>query len=509
MKMVCLMDGNLYGLNLTLNDADADYDIDGLTNLQEYENGTLPYNQDTDGDGLKDGKEIEFGTDPTNPDTDGDVIPDGWEIDNMMNPNDPNDSKVDFDGDGLTNLQKYYENTDPSNNDTDGDSLFDKYEVSDDDGDGLSNGWEIDNMMNPNDPNDSKEDFDGDGLTNLQELENGTNLLESDTDKDGTNDAFEVYYEDHDGNGIANGWEYEYDFDPFDSADTIIDTDGDGLTTLQEYQYGTDPTTPDTDGDGISDGVEINTQLSNKITGTVTYYNLNLDPLDASDKGGDINGDGIVENNYIYLYGTDPMNPDTDGDGLKDGDEFKNYTNPLMNDTDGDGLTDGMEILYSTNPNDTDTDGDGWNDSIELNFKSNPLNINESPFLEYQTFNIGIGFNYSTIINNMLESEVGLLFTYYIGLQNNSDVESENYYRITAPLSIKLKINEKNRLLLGVNLVSKSDQYYSREQNDSRIKIDNYIAIEPNIGLLYDKVEVMLTYRTGEKTGEISLDYSF
>ena len=103
------------------------------------------------------------------------------------------------------------------------------------------------------------------------------------------------------------------------------------------------------------------------------------------------------------------------------------------NDTDGDGLTDGMEILYSTNPNDTDTDGDGWNDSIELNFKSNPLNINESPFLEYQTFNIGIGFNYSTIINNMLESEVGLLFTYYIGLQNNR-CRIENYYRITAPI---------------------------------------------------------------------------
>ena len=35
-------------------------------------------------------------------------------------------------------------------------------------------------------------------------------------------------------------------------------------------------------------------------------------------------------------FGTDPKNPDTDGDALTDGDEVLNYkTNPLNADTDG------------------------------------------------------------------------------------------------------------------------------------------------------------------------------
>ena len=54
-------------------DCDEDFDEDGLTNLQEYEHGTEPYNEDTDGD------EIYFETDPLNPDTDGNGTPDGDE----------------------------------------------------------------------------------------------------------------------------------------------------------------------------------------------------------------------------------------------------------------------------------------------------------------------------------------------------------------------------------------------------------------------------------------------
>jgi hypothetical protein len=46
-----------YGLNPWLNDANLDSDGDGLTNLQEYELGTDPFNPDTDGDGIPDGQE--------------------------------------------------------------------------------------------------------------------------------------------------------------------------------------------------------------------------------------------------------------------------------------------------------------------------------------------------------------------------------------------------------------------------------------------------------------------
>ena len=62
-------------------DGDEDFDLDGLTNLQEYEKGTEPFNEDTDGDGLKDGDEVNtYGTDPLKVDTDEDGLYDGDEI---------------------------------------------------------------------------------------------------------------------------------------------------------------------------------------------------------------------------------------------------------------------------------------------------------------------------------------------------------------------------------------------------------------------------------------------
>ena len=55
--------------------------------------------------------------------------------------------------------------------------------------------------------------------------------------------------------------------------------------------------------------------------------------------------------------GTDPANPDSDGDGLPDGAEVNTYqTNPLVADSDGDTFKDGEEVAANTDPkNNTDT----------------------------------------------------------------------------------------------------------------------------------------------------------
>jgi len=58
-----------------------DPDHDGLTNLQEFQNGTDPHNPDTDGDGLTDGQEVLiYHTNPLLASTDGTGIPDGVEV---------------------------------------------------------------------------------------------------------------------------------------------------------------------------------------------------------------------------------------------------------------------------------------------------------------------------------------------------------------------------------------------------------------------------------------------
>ena len=65
--------------------------------------------------------------------------------------------------------------------------------------------------------------------------------------------------------------------------------------------------------------------------------------------------------------GTDPKNPDTDGDGLSDGAEVNQYgTNPKIQDSDGDTLSDGQEVNeLKTSPLNKDTDGDGLYDNVD------------------------------------------------------------------------------------------------------------------------------------------------
>ena len=89
----------------------------------------------------------------------------------------------------------------------------------------------------------------------------------------------------------------------------------------------------------------------------------------------DTDGDGLNDGQEILTYGTDPLFPDIDGDGLTDAQEVLTYmTNPYMFDTDGDGLSDGQEVLtYGTDPLVFDTDGDGLSDGQEVAVGSNPL----------------------------------------------------------------------------------------------------------------------------------------
>lgn len=73
---------------------------------------------------------------------------------------------------------------------------------------------------------------------------------------------------------------------------------------------------------------------------------------------------------------------DDDNDGLVDTVETGTGTyvsgsdtgsDSLLPDTDGDGLADGDEVLvYETDPNAVDTDGDSWNDDLEISAGSNP-----------------------------------------------------------------------------------------------------------------------------------------
>ncbi len=368
----------------------GDADCDGLTDAEELNMGTDPYDPDTDGDGLPDGLELgktaantnsscalfaedsdpASTTNPVSNDTDGDGLADGSEDANLngrVDAGETDPTRVDSDGDGLSDPDELARGTDPLNPDTDSDGLQDGNEVqrgtnpllADTDGDGLNDGAEVNQYgTDPLNP-----DTDADGLNDYLEAVLGsygngkTDPLNADTDGDGLADGVEdanangavdagetdPTLADTDGDGIPDGE------DPYP---TNPDGDGDGLNDAEEGELGTDPTNPDTDGDGLSDGDEI-------ANGT--------DPLNP-----DTDGDGLLDGEEVYVYGTDPLNPDTDGDGLLDGAEVHTWgTNPLASDSDGDGLGDYLEVIVGsygngkTDPLNADTDGDGLSDGAE------------------------------------------------------------------------------------------------------------------------------------------------
>lgn len=168
--------------------ADADFDSDGATNLQEQDNGTDPYNRDSDDDGMPDGIEILW----------------------RLNPLDPADAGQDNDGDGLSNLHEAtislalgvadlfsHENRyalDPQGRKTDAHYLI-------------------------------TSDRDGDRVSDWRELQNGTNPLEA---------------ADADSNGIPDDWESYY----FPDGIPDDDPDNDTYSNIAEWNNQTDPLVP-------------------------------------------------------------------------------------------------------------------------------------------------------------------------------------------------------------------------------------------------------------------------
>lgn len=340
--------------------ADEDPDNDSLINYEEFLGRDWTANTND-------------WTDPNDPDTDDDEMPDGWEMSYGLNPLNPSDGFEDPDGDSLLNVSEFFAHTSPKNPDTDADFLPDGAEViiygtdplnSDTDNDGLLDGREVwdKNMDGVRDggffPMWAGGDLDGDGYVD--------GPTDWDTDGDGMPDGFEVI--DEFGN-LRN----DPRLDPYNPYDGSQDPDGDGLSNLQEYlvrdslygnnrsgvtwDYSTDPFNSDSDGDGMPDGWEVNAGLHPMdpipVPSDYTRYS-NLGPDGDPDADGLWNGreysirfylDGNASSSAIYSVSTDPWNPDTDGDGLQDGEEDRSFrSHPILQDADADRLMDGVAV---------------------------------------------------------------------------------------------------------------------------------------------------------------------
>ena len=136
----------------------------------------------------------------------------------------------------------------------------------------------------------------------------------------------------------------------------------------------TDPTNSDTDGDGILDGAEDAnhngwTDGDGKtlpLTATIAQY------ATARPNAGDWPNNKI--DSFETWTETSPTNPDSDGDGLKDGyGEDKNGNGTIDGDTNRNRVYDAGEVWTETNPLKADTDGDGLPDGWEVSNGLDPL----------------------------------------------------------------------------------------------------------------------------------------
>ena len=105
----------------------------------------------------------------------------------------------------------------------------------------------------------------------------------------------------------------------------------------------------------------------------------------------DSDHDGAPDFYETEFLNTDPYNPDSDGNGVCDGDEdfdkdglanayeIENSLNPMSADTDIDGLSDYDELqTYHTDASMQDTDGDGATDGWEVENGYDPCTYNDS-----------------------------------------------------------------------------------------------------------------------------------
>lgn len=358
--MVQLKTGDSYEARSRCDAMDSDYD--GLSDYEEYQRklfkrneltgefeldssgdliverdfaNLLEVSRDTEGNIIGGGR-----TDPLKQDTDGDGISDadeirGYYVELRFPKSD--ESKCSIPANGNENYVLCTSN--PLSADTDGDTL--------------SDGDEIRLAGDPTlrDNNDIG-DQDYDGVANREEVEGikvTWELLSTSLGSPGEQMSEMAY-----------------------SSPTSPDSDGDQLSDAQEY-YRIPPTHPanaDTDGDSISDYDEIMGSSANPLATNVNDSNSEV----TTEPG---------------LYITDPNDADSDDDGLSDGDELKGWpvrvvgqsktniytSDPNIYDSDLDALPDALEKQYSTNPINPNTDGDTFelSDNDEILLGTDPL----------------------------------------------------------------------------------------------------------------------------------------
>ena len=343
---------------------------------------------DSDGDGLSDQYENKIGTEVYLADTDGDGIDDGEEVgSNHAKPLDSDGDKrinaldYDDDNDGLPTI---LENYSKKYVDIDGDGLSNHLD-SDSDNDGVPDGVEA-GVLNKDENLDGIDDaFDLDHYGGVDKNGDGIsdNFKLPDTNKDGIADYLDAKAKEPksnkkvmvaskktktkkstkklsekkavdkvDKNVKTNDSKLQTKKTEVASAPAAVkrkavinrytDTDNDGLLDSQEKILGTNPLKRDSDGDSVSDAIEIGMDIN---APQDSDHDGIIDALDNDD-----DNDGVLTKLEDLNKDGSPVNDDTDDDGVPnyldgndDGDDMLTIVEGGIKDSDNDGILDYLD----------------------------------------------------------------------------------------------------------------------------------------------------------------------
>ncbi len=369
-----------------------------------------PLGIDTDGDGLNDGYEVSIGTAPTIEDSDGDGLPDNWELDANLDPlcvEDDDGGLGDPDGDGLENRLEFERGTNPRLRDSDNDGLSDDAEVV---------------VLS------LREDFpwfETTEITNLTEaVENSYQgivdfklpapVFVQDKSVDSiTFDRRGIFYLN------PSGYQNPKDIHSVSDLEaSVVDANCFTIVPYFASLFLSDEPLPSVisigtaEYDGreylVLEGTNMYRRLTSSITNAIsfqiafsstgrvdrihlTYVDLVGEEMDGEyavigaqsfgvkdcisyceyEPGKVHDGMGLT---LVIGYGSNPLETDTDEDGIGDGTEvYVHGSSPMLLDSDTDGLADSEEVALGTAPGNSDTDGDGLLDRWEVMNNLNPL----------------------------------------------------------------------------------------------------------------------------------------
>ncbi|MFC4357365.1 hypothetical protein ACFO0N_05305 [Halobium salinum] len=207
-----------------------------------------------------------------------------------------------------------------------------------------------------------------DGGYGLLGANGGLESNDNEDDEDGSVDG-NVQFVETDASGNVQ-WTYSYDGEGSMAPESLVKTE-DGYAAVGGFD-----TTP-----GVDRGEGLGAFLVKVTVETVDADDPTETPDETTTEEPTETPDETTESPEETTTEEPAQSRDSDGDGLTDSREEELGTDPHDPDTDGDKLSDEKERQkYGTDPTEADTDGDGVNDCREVNvYGTDPTDANDTP----------------------------------------------------------------------------------------------------------------------------------